>query len=121
MTDKSPGKELAIGFGLGFLTNLVWALVSERFDLYLVALIFAISMGFYYLTWMFILKPLRIAQRGKIRAIYDLANRSTPYFPGELKAKCHSLNLEERMKYRVLIERYEEIVEVAQWTSLTTY
>ncbi len=93
MADKSLGKELAIGFGLGFLTNLIWALVSEQFNPYWITLIFIASIGLYYLVWVFILKPLRIVQKGKITGVYDSYEEAKPF----LKQK-----LQESSKFRII-------------------
>ena len=78
MKDNPLGKELAIGFGLGLLTNFIWAIISQQFNLYQIALIFAVSLVLYYLAWKFMLRPLQISKKQRVKAVYNSYKDARP-------------------------------------------
>ena len=55
MSEKVTSKEIIIGFVVGIVTNLAWALITEKFNVYWITLIFLGTISVYYLVWKFVI------------------------------------------------------------------
>jgi hypothetical protein len=89
---KPQVKEIIIGFALGLFTNLIWALLSEQLNPYIILLVFVIFFILYYLFSNFVLKPNEILSEGKIKAIYDSYKQAKPFIIQKLR-KASSIKI----------------------------
>lgn len=85
MADKLLGRELAIGLGLGLLVNFIWALISQQFNLYQISIVFVASIVFYYLVWKFVLKPLQIVRKQKLKVVYTSFQEARPFIKRKIQ------------------------------------
>jgi hypothetical protein len=68
--DKTFLREISIGLGIGLLTNFIWATVADQLNPYLVIAIFIFSFLAYLLLWFYVIKPVLIVRKLKIKATY---------------------------------------------------
>jgi hypothetical protein len=71
MTEKSIAREVIIAVGLGFLTNILWTAITSRFDIYITTTIFIAVAVVYLILWVFIIKPLVVSHKVKIKNVYQ--------------------------------------------------
>ena len=88
MTEKVTSKEVIIGFVIGIVTNLAWALITENFNVYWIAAIFLGTIFAYYVGWKLIIQPLFTLKKSKVKAVYDSYNKAKPFL--ELISKIGS-------------------------------
>ena len=69
--DKTFLREIVIGLGLGLLTNFIWAVIADQLNPYLITAIFIFSILAYFLLWSYVIKPILIVRKLKIKATYS--------------------------------------------------
>jgi len=85
MSEKVTSKEVIIGFVIGIVTNLAWALITENFNVYWIAAIFMGTIFAYYVGWKFIIQPLFTLKKSKVKAVYDSYNKAKPFLIKKLE------------------------------------
>jgi hypothetical protein len=85
MSEKVTSKEVIIGFVIGIVTNLAWALITEKFNVYWIAAIFLGTIFAYYFGWKFIIQPLFTLKKSKVKAVYDSYNKAKPFLIKKLE------------------------------------
>jgi hypothetical protein len=85
MSEKATSRELIIGFVIGILTNLAWALITEQFNVYWIAGIFLGTVFVYYFGWKFIIQPLFTLKKAKVKAVYDSYDQAKPFLIQKLE------------------------------------
>jgi len=85
MSEKVTSKEVIIGFVIGIVTNLAWALITEKFNVYWIAAIFLGTILAYYVGWKLVVQPLFILKKSKVIAVYDSYNKAKPFLIKKLE------------------------------------
>ncbi len=85
MSEKVSSKEVIIGFVIGIVTNLAWALITEKFNVYWIAAIFLGTILAYYVGWKFIIQPLFTLKKSKVKAVYDSYDKAKPFLIKKLE------------------------------------
>ncbi len=70
MNQKTLSKELLIGLGLGLLTNLIWAIIAEQLNPYVIGPIFVVVIILYFLIWRFVLKPFNLVKKDRFHSVH---------------------------------------------------
>jgi len=83
--NKSAVREVVVGLGIGLLTNVIWTAVSDQTNIYIVTLIFALAILLYYIAWQFIIKPLILNRRMRVREVYSNYSQAKPAIKNTLK------------------------------------
>lgn len=79
MNEKKPiFREVGIGLGLGLLTNLIWAAIFDQLSPFIIAVVFLVSLIVYYLLWNFLIRPILLTHKLRIKAIYDEYEKAKP-------------------------------------------
>jgi hypothetical protein len=69
--EKSLIREVIVGLGLGILTNLIWVLISDKLNPFLIIAIFIASVIVYYVLWNYLIKPILMVQKLKLKNVYQ--------------------------------------------------
>ena len=85
MSEKVTSKEIIIGFVVGIVTNLAWALITEKLNVYWITLIFLGTISVYYLVWKFVIQPLLVVKKSKVIAVYDSYDTAKPFLIKKLE------------------------------------
>jgi len=70
MQNKSFIKEIAVGLGLGLITNILSSFVLEQTNIYIISSIFVLVLFIYYLSWIFVIKPLLVNRKVKLKDVF---------------------------------------------------
>lgn len=85
MSEKVTSKEIIIGFVVGIVTNLAWALITEKFNVYWITAIFLGTISVYYFGWKFVIQPLFVLKKSKVIAVYDSYDKAKPFLIKKLE------------------------------------
>ena len=70
---------------MGIVTNLAWALITEKLNVYWITLIFLGTISVYYLVWKFVIQPLLVVKKSKVIAVYDSYDTAKPFLIKKLE------------------------------------